>query len=349
MWSIGIDVHQRSFAVCILDEHGKMVKQMKVRGTLAKLLDTLRSIAEPFAVCYEASCGYGHLHDLFGKQAKRVVVAHPGHLRLIFRTKKKNDRVDAKKLATLLFLDQVPTIHVPSVDVRSWRSLIEFRHRLVAKRTRVKNALRAVLRGHGVEQPLGKKLWTRCGVAWLAAVELPTRQIVLQRDVGVEELEHLETQIKRVEKELNAIAEGHAGVYLLRTIPGVGPRTAEAVVAYIDRADRFARNKQVGSYFGLVPSQDQTGDRDRLGHITREGPATVRKLLTEAAWQGIRRSSHIRAYFERVQGGDEQRKKIALIATAHYLVRVMHSMLRSGELWRFDGEKAERRADQQAA
>ncbi len=180
-------------------------------------------------------------------------------------------------------------------------------------------------------------------------MELPTRQIALQRDVGVEELQHLDTQIKRVEKELNAIAEGHAGVYLLRTIPGVGPRTAEAVVVYIDRADRFARNMQVGSYCGLVPSQDQTGDRDRLGHITREGPATVRKLLTEAAWQGIRRSSHIRAYFERVQDGDEQRKKIALIATAHYLVRVMHSMLRSGELWRFDGEKAEHRADPQAA
>jgi len=298
MWSIGIDVHQRSFAVCILDEHGKTVKQMKIQGTLAKLLDVLRSIQEPFAVCFEASCGYGHLHDSFGKVAKRVVVAHPGHLRLIFRTKKKNDRVDAKKLATLLFLDQVPTIHVPSVDVRSWRSLIEFRHRLVAKRTRVKNALRAVLRGHGVEQPLGHKLWTRDGVAWLAAVELPTRQILLQRDVGVEELQHIGTQIKRVEKELNAIADGSPGVFLLRTIPGVGARTAEAVVAYIDRADRFARNKQVGSYFGLVPSQDQTGDRNRLGHITREGPSTVRKLLTEAAWQGIRRSPHIRSFFE---------------------------------------------------
>jgi len=94
-------------------------------------------------VCFEASCGYGYLHDLFGELAARVAVAHPGHLRLIFRTQKKNDRVNAKKLATLLFLDQVPTIHIPSVDVRGWRSLIEFRHRLVAKRTRVKNALPA--------------------------------------------------------------------------------------------------------------------------------------------------------------------------------------------------------------
>ena len=349
MWSIGIDVHQRSFAVCILNEHGKTVKQMKLQGALTKLLEMLRRIEQPFAVCYEASCGYGHLHDLLGKMGKHVVVAHPGQLRLIFRTKKENDRVDAKKLATLLFLDQVPAVHVPGVNVRDWRSLIEFRHRLVAKRTRVKNALRAILRGHGVEQPSGKKLWTRRGVAWLAAVEFPTRQAALQRDPGVDELQHFEAQIKRVEKELNAIAGAHPGIYLLRTIPGVGPRTSEAVVAYIDRADRFRRNKQVGSYFGLVPTQDQTDQQNRLGHITREGPATVRKLLTEAAWQGIRRSPHIRAFFERVQGGDKQRKKIALVATAHYLVRVMHSMLRSGELWRFDGEKGGARASSQAA
>jgi transposase len=349
MWSIGIDVHQRSFAVCILDDHGKTVKQMKLHGTLATLVETLRRIEEPFAVCYEASCGYGHLYDLLGNMARRVTVAHPGQLRLIFRTKKKNDRVDAKKLATLLFLDQVPAIHVPSVDVRGWRSLIEFRHRLVAKRTRVKNALRAVLRGHGVDPPPGKKLWTRRGVGWLSKVELPTPQAALQRDVGVEELEHLDTQIKRVEKELNGLARAHLGVQVLRTIPGVGPRTAEAVVAYIDRPERFARNKRVGSYFGLVPAQDQTGNRDRLGHITREGPATVRKLLTEAAWQGIRRSPQIRAYFERVQGGDRQRNKIALIATAHYLVRVMHAMLRKGEPWRLDGDRAEHPAKGRAA
>jgi transposase len=219
----------------------------------------------------------------------------------------------------------------------------------VAKRTRVKNALRAVLRGHGVDPPPGKKLWTRRGVGWLSKVELPTPQAALQRDVGVEELEHLDTQIKRVEKELNGLARAHLGVQVLRTIPGVGPRTAEAVVAYIDRPERFTRNKRVGSYFGLVPAQDQTGNRDRLGHITREGPATVRKLLTEAAWQGIRRSPQIRAYFERVQGGDRQRNKIALIATAHYLVRVMHAMLRKGEPWRLDGDRAEHPAKGRAA
>jgi transposase len=158
----------------------------------------------------------------------------------------------------------------------------------------------------------------------------------VQRDVLLDELEEAEKRIGRVEGELNAQGKAHPGVHLLRTIPGVGPRTAEAVVAYIDDAGRFARSKQVGCYFGLVPCQDESAGRGRFGHITREGPATVRKLLTEAAWQGIRHSPQIRAYFERVQGQDPKRKKIALVATAHYLVRIMHAMLRTGETWRCD-------------
>jgi transposase len=145
----------------------------------------------------------------------------------------------------------------------------------------------------------------------------------------------LTQQIRRVEMELNSIGQAHPGVYLLRTIPGVGPRTAEAMVAYIDDAKRFTSNKKIGSYFGLVPRQDQSV-KNRLGHITKEGPARVRKLLAEAAWQGYRRSPHIRAYFERIQGGKPDRKKIALVATAHYLARVMLAMLSTGECWRFD-------------
>ena len=106
-------------------------------------------------------------------------------------------------------------------------------------------------------------------------------------------------------------------------------------MAYIAKPERFQRGKQVGCYFGLVPCQDQSAGTNRLGHITREGPATVRKLLTEATWQGIQRSPEIRAFFERVQRQDPGRKKIALVATAHWLARVMWSMLRSGEESRF--------------
>lgn len=338
MWSIGIDVHWRSFVMCILDEHGKRIKEIRGKGGWPKLLEMLRTVkrtaGRPLAVCYEASCGYGHLYDQLAEVARRVVVAHPGHLRLIFRSKRKNDRVDARKLATLLFLDQVPRVHVPRAAVRDWRQLIEFRQRLVRERVRVKNGLRSLLRSHGIEAPRCKALWTRKGVSWLAEQAFSTTMATVQRDMLLDELQRVHERLLRVERELKRIADGEPAVALLRTIPGVGPRTAEAVVAYIDDPTRFSCSRQVGSYFGLVPRQDQSADNNRLGHITREGPATVRKLLTEAAWQGVRRDARLRAYFERIRKDDPQRRKIALVATAHYLVRVMHAMLCTGQTWR---------------
>src|SRR5438067_1005026 len=143
----------------------------------------------------------------------------------------------------------------------------------------------------------------------------------------------LRGELRRIEQELNRQARRSPVVARLRIIPGVGARTAEAVAAFVDDPHLFRKAKAVGRYFGLVPCQDQSGDRNRLGHITREGAPVVRQLVAEAAWQAQRRSPTVRAYFERAQRGDPQRKKIALVATAHYLVRVMWALLKRGTLW----------------
>ena len=143
------------------------------------------------------------------------------------------------------------------------------------------------------------------------------------------------------EQQLNRQAAQTDAVARLRSIPGVGIRTAEAVAAFIDDPQRFRDAKAVGSYFGLVPCQDQSGDRNRLGHITREGPAVVRQLVAEATWQAARRSATVRAYFERTRRGDPQRKKIAVVATAHYLVRVMWALLKRGTVWQENEARAE--------
>jgi len=333
MYYVGLDVHQKRSVLCILNANGQRVREIVIRGPWPKLFETLATIDRPFEICYEASCGYGYLHDRLRRVAQRVVVAHPGQLRLIFRAKRKNDRVDAEKLAKLLYLGEVPAVYVPSTDVRGWREMIEHRARLIIKRTRTKNGIRAVLRGGGVVAPKG--LWGKRGRRWLRDVTLDHSAQRLRLDMLLDELAHFDQQVRRVEIELSRLADRHPGVQLLRTIPGVGPRTAEAFMAYIDQPDRFTHNKAIGSYLGLVPCQDQSAATNRLGHITGDGPATVRKLLAEAAWQGVRRSLTIRHYFQRVLGSDPQKKKkIALVATAHYLARVMLAMLRTGEVWR---------------
>jgi transposase len=332
MFYVGLDIHTKHIAICALSQTGQVVHRSRVRS-IEEMVQTLKGLPDRFEVCYEASCGYGHYHDVLAPLAARVLVAHPGQLRLIFRSKNKNDRNDAERLAKLLYLGETPTVHVPSLEVRTWRELINCRSQVIVKRTRAKNTVRALLRSAGITPPKQPGLWTKKGLAWLRQLDLPTPSQQLRRDLLLEEIETLLRQVRRIEQQLNHQAQQTPAVAQLRSIPGVGVRTAEAVVAFVDDPHRFRNAKAVGRYFGLVPCQDQSGDKNRLGHITRDGAPVVRQLVAEAAWQALRRSPTVRAYFERVQRGDPQRKKIALVATAHHLVRVMWALLKRGTLW----------------
>jgi len=335
---VGIDAHHRYYAVCILDDRGRTVKELSVRGGVEDLARTLvgqlADAGVPIQIAFEASTGYGLLYDTLGPLATRIVVAHPGRLRLIFRAKRKTDRIDAHKIATLLLLDQLPAVHVPSMDVREWRALIEHRRRLVEKRVRAKNTLRALLRTHGVHAPAGRSLYSQRGRAWAAALEFGSPLTAFKRDQLLAEIAHFDDAVRLAEKRLDAYGQRHPAVGLLMTMPGVGPRTAECIAAYVDDAHRFGPTRCVGAYFGLVPSLDESGGRSHAGRITREGPATARKLLTEAAWQAIRRSPTLRAFFERIRAGQKARTRTALVATARHMVKVMVAMLKKGEVWR---------------
>src|SRR5689334_16411759 len=118
MLYVGLDIHTKHIALCALNESGRVVRRARVRG-LDEVLGILKGLPDRFEVCYEASCGYGHYHDLLQPLAARVVVAHPGQLRLIFRSKSKNDRNDAERLAKLLYLGEAPAVHVPSRPART--------------------------------------------------------------------------------------------------------------------------------------------------------------------------------------------------------------------------------------
>src|SRR6476646_10652674 len=152
MYYVGLDIHSKRIAICVLNETGQVTHRSQVRG-IEEMLRVLKGLPDRFEVCYEASCGYGHYHDLLQPLAARVLVAHPGQLRLIFRAKNKNDRNDAERLAKLLYLGETPTVHVSSVEVRTWRELINCRSQMIAKRTRAKNVIRSLLRSAGISSP----------------------------------------------------------------------------------------------------------------------------------------------------------------------------------------------------
>ena len=333
MLTIGLDVHQSKTSVCVMDGKGNILREQEVLGGYGAVAEALAKIKEPFQVCYEASTGYGALYEKLVPLTKHIQVAHPGRLRLIYQSKKKSNRVDARKLAALMHLNQVPKVHVPVQEVRSWRGLIEHRRSLVDQIVGIKNQIRALLRGQGIKGLPGRRMWSKVGLGWLKEVKWPTEMEALRLEILLEQLLDQDKKLSRVTKVLDEMGEKHAGVQLLMSIPGVGARTAEAFVAYVDDPKRFSSGT-IGAYFGLVPREDSTGDKRRLGHITREGPSTVRKLLTEAGWRGSRESAKVKEVFERYLRGDKARRKLAIVATGHWLCRVMLAMLKSGEAFR---------------
>ena len=331
MLYVGLDVHWSMSMICVLDENGKEQHTRRIQGTWNILIEELRKIKEPFKICFEASTGYGVIYDKLKEIAEQVTVAHPGQLRLIFKSKRKTDRIDAQKLAKLLFFKEVPSVYVPAQYIRGWRSLIEHRTNLVHERTRSKNGIRTCLKGNGIVAP--KSLWTRAGMAWLEKLDMATPMETIRKDDLVQRVIMNEAMIKRTETELQKIADRHPGIPILMSIPGIGIRTAEAVLAYIDDPQRFSSVRNIGTYFGLIPCLDESAGRKRYGHISKEGPASVRRLLLEAAWSAVRYNPVAREKFLRIKNGNAKRTRIAVVAVAHYLVRVMLSMLKNNTMW----------------
>ena len=211
------------------------------------------------------------------------------------------------------------------------------RKKIVSKVTQVKNRIRALLKSVGIRHPWEAGSWwkksNRFRMVCLAKdYELNSCDLWrIQLDNLLEELLTLENQLKRVTEYLDRYLSGKQGADLLLSIHGVGPRTTEAVLAYTDTLNRFANCRRYCSYFGLTPKLDESGSTRRLGHISKQGPSVVRWVLCESSWKVIRKSKALKAFYERVRNGQNNRKKIAIIAVCRKLLCIMRAMLRDNE------------------
>jgi transposase len=256
------------------------------------------------------------------------------------KVKKKNDHRDALKAAQLSAVNQIREVHIPTIEVRQWRALIAFRQQLVRRRGKVKNHIRDLLLTEGQILPRGAKCWTQLGVARLEAMAQPLAEVGLnelwrgQLHLELRQLREIQEEITVVEEKLDAIAAAEPRVALLRTIPGVGPRLAEAIVALLDRPERFHNTREVSAYIGMVPKELDSGETVRRGPITKHGSRLVRSLLVEVAWAGLRYNPWVRQTYERISGGKKSRKKIAIVAVGRRLLVRCWAMLRDGTNWR---------------
>src|SRR6266704_2853755 len=185
--------------------------------------------------------------------------------------KQKTDRQDAQLLLTLLVEDRFPRIWVPNGENRDLRQLLWHRHRMVQMRTRIMNQLHVVALNEGVRRK--KALWRPAGRAQLQSLVL-ARWASRRRQDLLDLLDQLTPKIQELTRALEQEVEKRPVARRLMTHPGVGPLTALAFELVIGTPERFGCGKQIASYVGLVPSEESSGDRRRLGHISRvENPA----------------------------------------------------------------------------
>ena len=298
----------------------------------------------PERLVIEVGSAAGWVKDLAEAMGIQVQVANPNHDAWRWKNiKRKTDQDDALKLAQLSCMNQLPTVQLPGAKVRQWRSLIGYRWTLVGRRTAIKNHIRAVLDRQGLTHPSGKSGWTDKSVAGLKLMSRPIAEAGAdelwrgQLHIELQALELVQGLIDQVEAKLEAIASADERVRRLQTIPGVGPRLSELVVAVLDDPKRFTNGKQVGAYAGLVPRQYESGTMSRQGRITGRGNPLLRALLVEVAWLMRRYNPALASIFERVCGASKSRRKIAAVATARRLLVICWAMLRDGTGWREPG------------
>jgi len=296
-------------------------------------------------VVFETCDISGWVHDLVSAMGFAVAIANPATEAWRWtKIKRKTDRDDALKLAKLASMNPLPTVHMPPPQQRQKRRLVHHRRSLVQRRTASKNLVRSIFNQQGIALPRGTKCWTKAGIEQL---RLDAKKITecdvdnLWRgrlDVELLVVAMIDQQIRQIDKALEGLADEKTK--LLMTVGGVGIGLAQTVVVHLDDPTRFKSAAQVGSYAGLVPRQNQSGEMDRNGHITRRGPSLLRGMLIEVAWMVYRHNQWAKDFVNRVSRGIKARKKIAIVALARKLLVRLWAMLRDNKPWRDPVPKA---------
>lgn len=221
--------------------------------------------------------------------------------------KRKADKDDALKLARMAAMRELKGVHMPSQQHREFRSLVKYRKTLDGRINKAKNTIRAWFVNHGITIDSGDKAW-HTGRERINSFRKPIQDCGPDElwkgelDIELTILDSLSEQIDTVVKKLEAIGKHDQRIKRLMTIPVVGPRTAEILVACIDDPHRFETGRQVPAYFGLVPRQYQSGETDRNGRITKRGNPLARTILVECAWASLRYNPWAKGVYERICG-----------------------------------------------
>ncbi len=335
MHSIGCDLHKKTITMHVVDQ-ARQTRASK-RLDCSDPQGILRWVEQflPFELVVEATASYEWFVKLVEPAADRIVLAHPGKLRIIAESTRKSDKLDARVLAEFLAMDMIPEAHRPTPRQRAHRNLVRQRYYLRKRATSVKNRIRRVLSNYNADFPDLFSISARREGRYMptclsAADRIVLRQLWKEHDFHLEQTDAIEKDIRKLAASA-PIPEAQARK-LLHTIPGVGEVTVEAFISEVGDVRRFGSQKKVAAYAGLSPGQRESAGKVKELNITHRGSRLLRWALNQASWQLVRRDLRWRAIFEGL--AKRRGKKKAITAISRRLLCVMVSMVQSGQKYR---------------
>jgi transposase len=338
MRNIGLDLGAKKISFCEVQD-GKVVARRTV-GVLTALEDVLGVNAPKATVAIEACREAWHVHDELVRRGHEVKLVDTTRVKKlgIGQHGRKTDRIDAEVLARALESGHIPEAHVLSPHRRALRTHMMVRRALIEMRSQTVTTIRGIVRASG----------GRIGTCTTEAFVDHYRERDLPEEVQavceplVQVLVTIEPQLDEIDRKISQLAKHEAMIAFLMTAPGVGLMVAAMFVSVVDDAKRFTKAHQVESYLGLVPSEDSSGGKRRIGAISKHGNSYLRALLVQAAWTILkgrpasqaetpRLSDPLRTWADAVAA--RRGKNVAAIALARRLAGVLWAMWRDGTVY----------------
>ena len=302
---VGLDVHHRSWAVSIYSDEFEL-KTFTQKPDVEQLSGYLHK-HYPGANCtlaYEAGfCGFW-IQRAFGQYNMQCAVVHPGDVPTSDKDKKrKQDKVDSRKIARGLRNGDLNAIFIPDEQQEADRQLVRSRAKITRDATMVKNRIKAFLKVRGIQIPdvYGQGRWSRDFISWLSSLEFATRSNKIALSVYIEELIFLMNKQQLLLKSIAELAKTEhyaSNIRLLKSIPSIGSLSAMIILTEIGDIHRFKKPENLFSYCGITPNCHSSGEKEYAGNISKRGNAILKTMLIECAWTAVKKDPALLLYYK---------------------------------------------------
>ena len=328
----GLDYHQGSIQVCVLDADGRSLTNRRCRSDLHEVVELLRQWGEVGSVAIESCCGATEFADqLRHTTGWKVQLAHPGYVNRMKQNPDKSDHSDARLLADLSRVGYIPQVWLPPRPIRELRTLVRRRQVAVDRRKATKLRILSLLRARRIKRPEDvRRPWTKSWMIWIRHVELTENDRWILDD-DLTELEHATRQIERTEARLRTVTIGDEMVEHLLTIAGIGEVTAWTIRAEVVTVRRFRKSKQLARFCGISPRNASSGDRVADSGLIRAGNPQLKTILIQAAHRLIQHTRRWSSFAARLAAAGKP-KSVIVAAVANRWVRWLFHRMKEFEM-----------------